>query len=290
MEDVLHDVFGGIKTIVDGEVEGGSVEVSAPWRWERWAVNLYGKGIEMLDSDGKMAAIQRDVEQLRSAVGEGPTPEFPVFRFSYTAQDNEIWFHVKMAEDGSGCSYNLGKHSNHIAGRTAMKLVELFPKETSPKPVPPQSIGKLTVSVETTEKPAFWFSKGTGGIVYLCSRTACGKDTRTSLGNGAEQISTLPNLFSVGAPVLLEPASVETTSLGLGKQVGGDHYQMPIQHFEFVAANNIPYAEATAMKYLCRHRKKNKHQDLDKAIHYILMLRAQAYPDAPPWVNPMEAT
>jgi hypothetical protein len=56
-------------------------------------------------------------------------------------------------------------------------------------------------------------------------------------------------------------------------QVAGDHYKaMPIQPVEFIHANNIPYCEANAIKYLCRWRKKGGIADLEKAKHYIELL------------------
>jgi len=59
----------------------------------------------------------------------------------------------------------------------------------------------------------------------------------------------------------------------LTKQVAGTHYkQMPIQPVEFIHANQIPYCEANAIKYLCRWRNKNGIDDLRKAIHYIELL------------------
>jgi hypothetical protein len=58
------------------------------------------------------------------------------------------------------------------------------------------------------------------------------------------------------------------------KQVGGTHYKgFEIQPAEFCYKNNIPYLEATAIKYLCRWREKGGVQDLDKAIHFIEMLK-----------------
>lgn len=59
----------------------------------------------------------------------------------------------------------------------------------------------------------------------------------------------------------------------LDVQVGGDHYKkMAIQPVEFIAANNIPYFEGNAIKYLCRWRAKNGIGDLEKAKHYIDLL------------------
>ena len=57
------------------------------------------------------------------------------------------------------------------------------------------------------------------------------------------------------------------------KQVGGNHYkQFKIQPAEFCYYNNIPYLEATAIKYLCRWKDKGGIQDLEKAKHFIDLL------------------
>lgn len=59
----------------------------------------------------------------------------------------------------------------------------------------------------------------------------------------------------------------------LEKQVGGSHYKdLKIQPIEFIHANNIPFCEANAIKYLCRWRNKNGIEDLKKAKHYIDLL------------------
>lgn len=58
----------------------------------------------------------------------------------------------------------------------------------------------------------------------------------------------------------------------LDTQVGGSHYQMPIQPIEFIVKNDIPYREGNAIKYICRHKKKNGKQDIEKAIHYLQMV------------------
>jgi hypothetical protein len=56
-------------------------------------------------------------------------------------------------------------------------------------------------------------------------------------------------------------------------QVGGSHYKkFAIQPAEFCHKNNIPYLEATAIKYLCRWRDKGGIQDLEKAKHFIDLL------------------
>lgn len=59
----------------------------------------------------------------------------------------------------------------------------------------------------------------------------------------------------------------------LDNQVGGSHYKyFKIQPVEFIHANKIPFCEANAIKYLCRHKEKNGVQDLLKAKHYIDIL------------------
>lgn len=59
----------------------------------------------------------------------------------------------------------------------------------------------------------------------------------------------------------------------LESQIGGTHYKdLKIQPIEFIHANNIPFCEANAIKYLCRWRQKNGRQDLEKARHYIDLL------------------
>ena len=64
----------------------------------------------------------------------------------------------------------------------------------------------------------------------------------------------------------------------LETQVAGDHYKgMAIQPVEFIHANHIPYCEANAIKYICRHRKKNGEQDIRKAIHYLELLIEMEY-------------
>jgi len=59
----------------------------------------------------------------------------------------------------------------------------------------------------------------------------------------------------------------------LSLQEGGTHYKdLKIQPVEFIHANNIGFCEATAIKYLCRWRKKGGIQDLKKAKHFIDVL------------------
>ena len=59
----------------------------------------------------------------------------------------------------------------------------------------------------------------------------------------------------------------------LNIQVAGDHYRrFKIQPIEFILANNIPFIEGNIIKYICRHRFKNKVEDLEKIKHYVDIL------------------
>jgi len=59
------------------------------------------------------------------------------------------------------------------------------------------------------------------------------------------------------------------------KQVGGSHYKpgSNVQHWDFVAQNDLSYLVGCTTKYLVRHREKSGRQDLEKALHYIEKLR-----------------
>ena len=62
------------------------------------------------------------------------------------------------------------------------------------------------------------------------------------------------------------------------KQVGGSHYKsMVVQPSEFINKNRLPFAEGSAIKYICRHAAKGKEQDIDKAIHYLEMIKERDY-------------
>ena len=59
----------------------------------------------------------------------------------------------------------------------------------------------------------------------------------------------------------------------LSKQIDGGHYKdLKIQPIEYIHANNIPFAEGCAIKYLTRWRSKGGIKDLEKAKHFIDLL------------------
>jgi len=62
------------------------------------------------------------------------------------------------------------------------------------------------------------------------------------------------------------------------KQIGGSHYMyFDIQPAEFINRNKLLFAEGNAIKYICRHSKKGGIQDIDKAIHYLEMVKERDY-------------
>lgn len=66
----------------------------------------------------------------------------------------------------------------------------------------------------------------------------------------------------------------------LQTQEGGDHYrEMPMQPVEFIHANGLGFIEGSVIKYVCRHKRKNGRQDLEKAIHFLKILIEKEYPE-----------
>lgn len=66
---------------------------------------------------------------------------------------------------------------------------------------------------------------------------------------------------------------IEDAARASKKQVAGDHYSsLAIQPGEFIHRNGIGFLEGNVIKYVCRHKKKNGKQDLEKAIHYLQLL------------------
>ena len=53
-------------------------------------------------------------------------------------------------------------------------------------------------------------------------------------------------------------------------QHGGDHYkQNAIEPWDYIVANDIPFLEGNAIKYLTRWRDKGGLEDLKKDQHYV---------------------
>ena len=52
-------------------------------------------------------------------------------------------------------------------------------------------------------------------------------------------------------------------------QVGGNHYQLAIQPWDYIVSNGIGYLEGNIIKYVSRWTRKGGIQDLEKARHYL---------------------
>ena len=75
------------------------------------------------------------------------------------------------------------------------------------------------------------------------------------------------------------------------KQVGGSHYKnMKIQPSQFINENRLPFAEGSAIKYICRHAAKGKEQDIEKAIHYLEMILERDYEDRNKFTSKVTST
>jgi len=53
------------------------------------------------------------------------------------------------------------------------------------------------------------------------------------------------------------------------RQVGGEHYKNPIQHWDWVASNDLDYFQGQITKYVARWKLKNGVEDLNKALHFL---------------------
>jgi hypothetical protein len=61
-------------------------------------------------------------------------------------------------------------------------------------------------------------------------------------------------------------------------QIGGTHYKdCVIQPSEFIFKNGLTWCEGNAIKYICRHHRKHGVKDIDKAIHYLELLKEWEY-------------
>lgn len=114
-----------------------------------------------------------------------------------------------------------------------------------------------------------------------------GISVRSNLALVAKISSTGPEVIiddsKQGEPMLdydLYPKEEPKDQAATNKQVGGSHYQLPIQPIEYILANGLGYCEANVVKYVSRWRNKGGIQDLKKAIHYLEMLIEQEEKDA----------
>ena len=62
------------------------------------------------------------------------------------------------------------------------------------------------------------------------------------------------------------------------KQIGGDHYKnYAIQPVDFIVKNNLDFLQGNVIKYVVRHKHKNGIEDIEKAIHYLELIKKLQY-------------
>lgn len=72
-----------------------------------------------------------------------------------------------------------------------------------------------------------------------------------------------------------------TVKSALDKQEGGNHYKvMKIQPIEYAYANNLGMLEGNVIKYVSRHKLKDKAKDIRKAIHSLELILQLEYPES----------
>tara|TARA_R110000803_G_scaffold204694_1_gene270885 strand:+ start:131 stop:475 length:345 start_codon:yes stop_codon:yes gene_type:complete len=70
------------------------------------------------------------------------------------------------------------------------------------------------------------------------------------------------------------PQEWDNAAKAINKQVGGSHYkEMAEQPIEFITANQLGFCEGNAIKYICRYKAKGGVEDIEKAIHYLQILK-----------------
>lgn len=93
------------------------------------------------------------------------------------------------------------------------------------------------------------------------------RDTESSLKSvRAERLNTIRRLSKAMGGV--SNAVVGSTSAN-SRQVGGNHYAGPMQHWDFVWENDLDYFQGQITKYVTRWRKKGGMADLQKARHFL---------------------
>ena len=86
------------------------------------------------------------------------------------------------------------------------------------------------------------------------------------------------NDCDVRSVIWKEKESMQEAKSALDKQVGSNHYKLSdIQPIEYIHANNLSFCEGNVVKYITRHRNKNKEEDVRKALHYCQLILKLEY-------------
>jgi hypothetical protein len=131
---------------------------------------------------------------------------------------------------------------------------------------------RLHTSVSTEERGTPALQVGDANVSDVCPR-----------GHGGDIIggcdgSQLDDVGSVSVRRWLGMPSFNENTRASSRQVGGDHYnQYAIQPSEYIIRNELGWLEGNAIKYITRHKDKGGAQDIDKAIHYLELLKEWTY-------------
>lgn len=70
----------------------------------------------------------------------------------------------------------------------------------------------------------------------------------------------------------------EETYNTIHTQVGGNHYsKMAITPLEYIHANRLDFCQGNVVKYISRHKDKNKDEDVKKCIDYCIKILCLDY-------------
>ena len=61
------------------------------------------------------------------------------------------------------------------------------------------------------------------------------------------------------------------------EQVGGQHYRLAIEPIDFIVKNDLDFCQGNVIKYIVRHKNKNKAEDIRKAIQYCEFILKYEY-------------
>lgn len=107
---------------------------------------------------------------------------------------------------------------------------------------------------------------------HTCTHRGAGKlDTCSPCVNAAAKLGYYIN-WKPSEPIDL----MKDYTLEEPKQVGGNHYLKAgsnMQPWDISLAWQLNGWEMNVLKYLLRHKYKNREQDIDKAIHYLEFIR-----------------
>jgi hypothetical protein len=89
----------------------------------------------------------------------------------------------------------------------------------------------------------------------------------------ATRVVNSTSLYDDGTDEMPKVADINKLEEMLSDE-GSEHYKHgSVQPAVFIRANDMPFFEGSAVKYIARHRhSKDGKRDLEKAIHYLRMI------------------